>query len=62
LKTTPTINKLVSANSLSLLPLLRIESEWGLPFSGKSPIWVANGNEAEHFLRVIEKMNQNSTV
>ncbi len=40
---TPTINKLVSANSLSILPLLRIESERGLPLSGKSPIRVANG-------------------
>ncbi len=40
---TPSINKLVSANSLSLVPLLQIESERGLPFSEKSPIRVRTG-------------------
>jgi len=40
---TPGFNKLVSANSLSLLPLLYIESEKGLSFSGKYPIRVAKG-------------------
>ena len=46
---TPTINKIVSANSLSLGSLLHIESERGLPFSEKSPVRVRNGDRTQYF-------------